>query len=121
MNGTFDETASVNINPQTPLASGTYQLNDVTMGQQTLGVLVNIPITINDELYFLNYTTGVEGTLELDYDGASVSGSFNFKAGFSRFIQGTNINATPENLPEFPNSITVTGTFSNIVVPPLDQ
>jgi len=121
MNGTPGETASVTINPQMPLSSGIYQLQDVTMGQPTLGALINIPMMINDELYLLNYTTGVEGTLDLTYNGASVSGTINFTAGFSRFIQGIDINASPENPPEFPDSITVTGTFSNLVPPPLEE
>jgi hypothetical protein len=118
MNGASGETPVIAIYPQLPFASGTYQLRDVTLADQVLGALVNIPLMIDGELYMLNYTSNVRGTLTLEYDGVSLSGTVNFTADFTQFIRGYEIGVTPDNPPPFPDSITVSGSFNHIVPPP---
>jgi hypothetical protein len=119
--GTIGETLTVTLYPETPFTTTSYELQTADFGDLVRGAAVALPFTIDDTLYTAIYADIENGLLNIETDGVSIDGTFEFTARLLRIDQGFNLFVTPDNLPPLPESVTVSGSFSNIVPPPREQ
>jgi|GEM_PF-2401674 len=120
--GVTGETTTITIYPNYPITSGTFDLRTPSMTDLLWTVGVSIPVMFEGELYTVVYASSVDGMMQIDTNGVSMDGTLDFAATYTRLNKEFEVNLTPpDNFPTFPQQITVSGTFSNLVPPPIDE